>query len=71
MTSRNGRWLAKLDRAMTQSDFDHLHMRLTHPKRQNESSNQPWVMMTAEEEKDVHETAQRHFEEDRNEFRVW
>jgi hypothetical protein len=24
-----------------------------------------------EEEKDVHETAQRHFEEDRNEFRVW
>jgi hypothetical protein len=26
-------------------------------------------MMTAEEEKDVHQTATRHFEEDRNELR--
>ena len=63
--------LAKLDRAMAQFDFDQLHMRLTHPKRQSESSNQPPVPLTAEEIKQVDEIAKRHFEEDREEFHAW
>jgi hypothetical protein len=37
--------LAKLDRGMTQDDFGQLHVRLTHPKRQNESVDQPLVVM--------------------------
>jgi hypothetical protein len=64
------RLLAKLDRGMTQDDFGQLHVQLTHPKRQNESVYQPPVTMTAEEAKDVHQTATRHFEEDRNELRA-
>ena len=37
-------------------------------EHKNESSDQPWVTMTAEEAKHVDEIAKRHFEEDREEF---
>jgi hypothetical protein len=63
--------LGKLDRALSQSEFNALPFRLTHPKRQNESSDDPRVVMTAEEEKRAAEALQRHFAEDREEFHSW
>jgi hypothetical protein len=63
--------LGKLDRASTKSEFNELPFRLTHPKRQNEASNDHRVVLTAEELKQVDEIAKRHFDEDREEFPRW
>lgn len=61
--------LGKVDRALSQSEFNELPFRLTHPKRQNESSDHSRVVMTAEEKKRAAEVLQRHFAEDREDFR--
>ena len=63
--------LGKLDRALTHSEFNELPFRLTHPKRQNETSNDRRVVLTVEELKQVDEIAKRHFDEDREEFPRW
>lgn len=63
--------LGKVDRGIMESEFRQLPMRLTHPKRGNESSNDTPVAMTAEELKQADEIAKRHFDEDREEFHAW
>jgi hypothetical protein len=59
------------NRSMSQPEFNELPFRLTHPKRQNEASNDHRVVLTAEELKQVDEIAKRHFDEDREEFPRW